>query len=219
MNTKINNSFLFTALTAIFITCLIAANIIAGKLWLAPFGIVLTTGVFCFPLVYIIGDVLPEVYGLKKAQQVIWIGFVANALAVAFFYLSLSAPFPVFWTGQEAFATVLGFTPRLLMASFCGYLIGTNVNAWVLVQVKALTGGRWLWLRTISSTIVGESIDSAIFIALAFWGILPTAAIGSMIIAQAVFKTAYEVLATPLTYVVVAWVKRAELSEVTDAVR
>lgn len=204
------NSFLFTALVGIFSVCLIVANIIAGKLWAAPFNIVLTTGVFIFPVVYILGDVIPEVYGPKKAQQVILLGFVLNLLAVIFFYFCLIAPYPVFWTNQDAFNTVLGFTPRLLVASFCGYLVGTTANTWVLAFVKKLTGQKLLWVRTISSTIVGESLDSLLFITIAFSGILPPEAIGPMIFYQATFKILYEVVATPLTYVVVNYVKKLE---------
>jgi len=186
------NSFLFTALAVVFAICLVVANVIAGKLWAAPFNIILTAGVFCFPIVYIIGDIIPEVYGLKKAQQVIVLGFVANALAVMFFWLTLVAPYPVFWTGQDAFNVVLGFTPRLLLASFLGYFVGTNVNAWVLVFVKSLTGTKLLWVRTISSTLFGEGVDSLIFISVAFYGILPNEALLPMIFYQATFKTLYE---------------------------
>ena len=197
-------------LSVLFCTALVVSNIIAGKLYAAPFGVVLTSAVWLFPIVYIIGDVLPEVYGLEVTKKIIWLGFFANIFAVAFFSLTLILPFPSFFEGQGAFQTVLGFTPRLLLASFCAYLVGTNSNAWVLVQIKRMTKGRWLWMRTIGSTLVGESLDSAIFIMIAFFGIVPAIALPSMILAQAVFKTSYEILATPLTYVVIAWFKKAE---------
>lgn len=207
-------SFLLVILAGVFVTCLLVANVIAGKLWAAPFGVILTAGVFCFPVVYIIGDVVPEVYGLATARKVILLGFACNLLAVIFFLLTLAAAYPPFWTGQDAFQTVLGFTPRLLVASFAGYLIGTNANAWTLVRVKRLTNSRWLWMRTISSTIVGEALDSLVFIVVAFGLSMPWNVITGMVVAQATFKILYEVIATPLTYWVVARVKRYEGVEV-----
>lgn len=211
MNDKTKYSILLVVLVAVFTTSLIVSNIVAGKLWAAPFGIVLTAGVFLFPIVYIIGDVVPECYGLATARKMIWIGFAMNLYAVIFFWLTLKAAFPPFWTGQDAFVTVLGFTPRLLVASFVGYIVGTNANAWTLVQIKKLTQGKWLWMRTIGSTIVGETLDSILFITIAFWGILPAAALPSMIFYQATFKTLYEIIATPITYLVVAKVKQYEV--------
>lgn len=210
-------SYPLVILTVVFCTCLIVANIIAGKLWATPLsGIVLTAGVFCFPLVYIIVDVIPEVYGYATARKVIFLGFVANLLAVIFFWLAINAPFPPFFQGQDAFNTVLGFTPRLLLASFAGYLVGTNVNAWTLTMIKRWTKGRFLWTRTIGSTIIGESVDSTIFMTIAFYTILPTETLPGMILAQAAFKTLYEALATPLTYLVINYFKRLEGVEQTQ---
>ena len=205
-----NRSFLFTVLTALFCVALLVSNIIAGKLWAAPGGLVLPVAVWLFPIVYILGDVIPEVYGLKAARQVIALGFCLNVMAVLFFYLCLALPAPDFWKNQQAFETVLGFTPRLLVASFVGYLVGTNANAWTLVLIKRGTGGKWLWMRTIGSTIVGETLDSALFITIAFWGTVPGGTIPIMILWQASFKIIYEAIATPLTYVVVNWVRRIE---------
>jgi len=200
------------ALSAVFCVALVVSNIIAGKLFEMPGGIVLPAAVWLFPVVYIIGDVIPEVYGLATARRVILLGFAANLAAVAFFALTLALPAPGFWQGQEAFRTVLGYTPRLLLASLVGYLVGTNANAWVLVLIKRWTGGRWLWMRTIGSTIVGETLDSACFITIAFVGTVPFPVLPGMVLAQAAFKTAYEALATPLTYAAVAAVRRAEAS-------
>lgn len=201
----------FLVLCVIFCTALIVSNIIAGKLWAAPFGLTLTAGAVLFPIVYIIGDVMPEVYGIEATRRVILLGFAANLFAVTFFYICLALPSPAFWQNQSAFETVLGFTPRLLLASMLAYLAGTNANAWVMVKMKALTRSRWLWTRTIGSTIIGESIDSVIFMLIAFVGIVPLNALPSLIISQAVFKTMYEVLATPITYLVIGWFKRSEM--------
>lgn len=200
----------FLVLCVMFCTALIVSNIIAGKLWSAPFGLTLTAGAVLFPIVYIIGDVMPEVYGIEATRRVILLGFGANLFAVTFFYICLALPAPVFWQNQSAFETVLGFTPRLLLASMLAYLAGTNANAWIMVKMKALTRGRWLWTRTIGSTIIGESIDSTIFMLVAFVGVVPLDALPSLIISQAVFKTMYEILATPITYLVIGWYKRAE---------
>lgn len=210
-------SFTLVVLAALFCVALVTSNIIAGKLFLAPAGVILPAAVWLFPIVYIIGDVIPEVYGLAVARRVIFLGFAANLLAVAFFALTLALPAPGFWQGQAAFVSVLGFTPRLLIASFVGYLVGTNANALVLVLIKKWTHGRWLWMRTIGSTIIGEGLDSACFITIAYWGMVPPTVLPSMILAQASFKTAYEALATPLTYAVIGAVKRAEGGAPMDA--
>jgi hypothetical protein len=211
-------SILFVILASVFTVSLIVSNIIAGKLWAAPFGIVLTCGVFLFPIVYIIGDVVPECYGLSTARKVIWLGFAMNLYAVIFFYLTMKAAYPPFFENQPAFEAVLGFTPRLLVASFVAYLIGTNANAWTLVLIKKWTKGKFLWMRTIGSTIVGESLDSFVFILIAFYGILPNEALAPMIMYQASFKILYEIIATPITYLVVGWVKKQEgITSVPDA--
>ena len=204
-------SYVLLVLAALFCTSILVSNIIAGKLWSLPFfALVLTAGVITFPVVYIIGDVVPEVYGYPTARKIIFLGFAMNLYAVIFFLITVKMAYPPFFEGQAAFETVLGFTPRLLIASFIAYLIGTNVNAWVLVLVKKLTNAKYLWVRTISSTIVGESIDSTIFITLAFYGVVPNSALPTMIFAQAAFKILYEILATPVTYLIIGYVKRLE---------
>lgn len=204
-------SYVLLTLAALFCTSILISNIIAGKLWSLPFfALVLTAGVITFPVVYIIGDVVPEVYGYPTARKIIFLGFAMNLYAVIFFLITVKMAYPPFFEGQAAFETVLGFTPRLLIASFIAYLIGTNVNAWILVWVKKLTNAKYLWVRTISSTIVGESIDSTIFITLAFYGVVPNAALPTMIFAQAAFKILYEILATPVTYLIIGYVKKLE---------
>jgi uncharacterized integral membrane protein (TIGR00697 family) len=184
------------------------SNIIAGKLWEVAPGLVLPTAVWLFPIVYIIDDIIPEVFGFETARRVILLGFAANLIAVLFFALCLVLPAPGFWTNQSAFDIVLGKTPQLLLASFAAYLVGTNANAWIMVRMKQLTQGRWLWTRTIGSTIVGQILDSSIFITIAFLGVVPTSVMTTMILSQAGFKIAYEALATPLTYWAVNLVRR-----------
>ena len=205
----------FVAVVALFITSLLIANIIAVKL-VTIFGFILPAAVIIFPISYILGDVLTEVYGYRRARQVIWLAFACNVLAVAAIWLGLVMPGADFWDAQAAYERILGFTPRLLLASFCAYLVGEFANSFVLAKMKVLTEGRWLWSRTIASTLVGQGLDSLVFITIAFFGILPPAGLLTTIITQWLFKTGYEVIATPLTYAVVNFLKRAEGVDVYD---
>ena len=205
----------FVVVVAVFITCLITANIIAVKL--VSFGpLVLPAGTIIFPISYIFGDVLTEVYGYRQARRVIWLGFGCNLLTVAAIWVAGLLPSASFWTGQAAYEQILGFTPRLLLASFAAYLVGEFANSFVLAKMKILTQGRWLWTRTISSTLVGEGLDSLVFVTIAFTGTIPTAALPSVIVTQWLVKCAYEIVATPLTYVVVNFLKRKEGLDIYD---
>lgn len=196
-------------IVAIFVTCLIIANIIAVKL-ISIAGLILPAAVVVFPISYIIGDILTEVYGYKIARQVIWLGFFCNLIAVGFIYLAQILPGASFWNGQEAYVQILGFAPRLLVASFIAYLVGEFSNSIILSKLKVATKGRWLWTRTISSTIIGQGLDSLVFISIAFWGVIEAYNLASAIVAQWGFKVAYEILATPITYLVVGFLKREE---------
>ena len=194
---------------ALFVASLLTANIIAVKLiQIGP--LILPAGVVIFPLSYILGDILTEVYGYRWARRAIWLGFLGNLVAVAAIWVAGLLPAPVFWDGQTAYDAILGFTPRLLMASFVAYLLGEFANSTVLAKMKVATEGRYLWARTIGSTIVGQGLDSLVFILLAFGGIMPGAAMVTAIFSQWIFKVAYEALATPLTYYVVNKLKRVE---------
>ena len=197
----------FMVVTALFVTCLITANIIAVKL-VVIFGHVLPAAIIIFPLSYIIGDILTEVYGYRQARAVIWLGFLCNLVAVAAIWVGGFMTPASFWGGQEAYDSILGYTPRLLMASFAAYLVGELANSTILAKMKILTQGRWLWSRTISSTIVGQGLDSAVFITLAFAG--GEVALVRLILTQWTAKVIYEAAATPLTYLVVGWIKRRE---------
>ena len=208
-------SFWFVVIASIFVTCLITANIIAVKL-IFLFGFLLPAGVIVFPLSYLFGDVLTEVYGYGATRYVIWLGFTCNLLAVVAFYIGGLAPAAPFWHGQAAYDTILGFTPRLLLASFIAYLVGEFTNSFVLAKLKIATKGRWLWTRTIGSTLVGEGLDTVIFISIAFWGIIPPQLILTTILTQWVFKVVYEVVATPFTYWVVGFLKRRENLDTYD---
>jgi uncharacterized integral membrane protein (TIGR00697 family) len=199
----------FVAIAALFVTCLITANVIAVKL-VAVAGLILPAGIVIFPLSYILGDVLTEVYGFARARLVIWLGFFCNLIFVVAAWIGGLLPAAGFWDGQGAYERILGFTPRLLVASFAAYLVGEFANSFILARMKVLTEGRWLWMRTIASTVVGEGLDSLIFIVIAFTGVIPASMVLSTVLTQWLVKSGYEVLATPLTYAVVGFLKRTE---------
>ena len=205
----------FVIIVAIFITCLITANIIAVKL-ISLYGFILPAAILIFPLSYIIGDVLTEVYGYRQARRVIWLGFFCNIIAVVAIWIGQMLPSASFWDGQASYERILGYAPRLLLASFLAYLVGGFSNAFVLAKLKIATKGRWLWLRTIGSTLIGQGLDSAIFITLAFVGTIPLNALFSAVVTQWLAKSLYEAVVTPLTYVVVAFLKRKEGLDVYD---
>lgn len=208
-------SFWFVVIASLFVTCLLTANIIAVKL-IVLLGFLVPAGIIIFPLSYLFGDVLTEVYGYGAARLVIWLGFACNLLTVIAFYLGGLAPAAPFWHDQSAYQTILGFTPRLLLASFTAYLIGEFANSFVLAKLKIATKGRWLWTRTIGSTLIGEGLDTVIFTSIAFWGIIPAQLMLTAILTQWIFKVMYEVVATPLTYLVVGFLKRKEHLDTYD---
>jgi len=208
-------SQLFVLVTAIFITCLVTANITAVKL-VSVFGLVLPAAIIIFTISYIFGDVLTEVYGYSQARRVIWLGFFCNLIAVIAIWLGQMLPAASFWDGQAAYERILGYTPRLLVASFLAYLVGEFANSFVLAKMKIVTKGRWLWTRTIGSTLVGQGLDSMVFITLAFVGTIPLSGLVSAIVTQWLAKTLYETVVTPLTYAVVNFLKRQEGLDVYD---
>jgi uncharacterized integral membrane protein (TIGR00697 family) len=200
----------FVALVALFVTTLVVSNIIAVKL-VAIGGLVFPAALVIFPLSYILGDVLTEVYGYAAARRVIWLGFACNVVAVVAIAAGQVLPPAPFWAdAQAAYERVLGYSPRLLAASFAAYLVGEFANALVLSRLKIATRGRWLWMRTLGSTLIGQALDSAVFIAGAFLGMLPSDALVTAILTQWSLKVAYEAAATPVTYVVVNALKRTE---------
>ncbi|MBO23134.1 MAG: transporter [Rhodospirillaceae bacterium] len=199
----------FLVIAVLFVTCLMVSNITAVKL-IDVNGYVLTGAIVIFPISYIIGDVLTEVYGFAKARLVLWVGFGANLFAVLTFALVAVLPAASFWDGQAAYEMILGATPRILAASFLAYLLGEFANSYVLARLKVITEGRMLWLRTIGSTVVGQGLDSTVFVFVAFWGVLPLEILAGTIAVQALAKIGYEVLATPFTYAVIGWLKRCE---------
>jgi hypothetical protein len=205
----------FVVVVALFVTCLITANIIIAK-QISIGGIILPAAIIIFPLSYIIGDVLTEVYGYRQARRVIWLGFLCNLIAVLAIWIGkILPPAPVF-EAQAAYERILGSTPRFLLASFVAYLAGEFTNSFVLAKMKIMTKGRWLWTRTIGSTLVGQGVDTLIVLTIAFAGVLSFPVLGIMILSHWLVKSAYEVIATPLTYVVVGYLKRKEGIDVYD---
>lgn len=221
-------------ITALAVTVLLVSNIIASKvlfLFELPFtvfgnsAVSVSVSVICFPIGYIISDVLTEVYGFRVARGVIWLGFACNLLMVILFWIAISIPPPpadysFLWNMQEAYSGVLGSATWLLIGSFAAYIVGEFSNATVMVVLKNATEGKHLWLRTISSTVVGQGIDSILFYSIAFGlsGALPwSVAIFAGIVAW-IIKSLYEVAATPLTYAVIGWLKRVENMDIYDEI-
>ena len=209
-------SKLFMTIAVFYVTCLLLSNLIAGKMWAVTGSITLPAAVILFPITYIFGDIFTEVYGFKKARTIIWLGFGCSFFAVAVYLITIALPHPGFWENQDAYATVLGTTPRVAAASFIGYLFGEFSNSVVLSKLKVATGGKKLWIRTILSTLVGEGLDSLIFVTISFYGTMDNATLARMILFQYLFKVCYEALFTPATYAVVNWLKKKEEIDVFD---
>lgn len=213
----------FDYVMAAFVAILLLSNVIgAGKRAVVdlplvgpwPFG----AGILFFPISYVLGDVLTEVYGYARARRCIWAGFAALLFMVFMSWIVVALPPDAGWTGQAAYEAVFGQVPRIVFASICAFWAGEFVNAYVLARMKVWTQGRALWTRTIGSTVVGQAVDSLIFYPLAFWGApgWTPAQVGWVLVTQWVLKVSWEVLLTPATYLVVGWLKRAEGVDVFD---
>ena len=196
---------LYATFTGIFTASLIISNIIAGKTFVF-FSFALPCAIVIFPVVYIVNDVLTEVYGYEKAKKVILLGFLMNLVAVICYKITTALPAPSFFENAEAFNIVLGSTFRLLVASFAAYLVGSLVNAKVMVHLKKWNEDK-LIVRCVVSTIFGEGLDAIIFISIGFFATMPVESLILMIISQAFIKTIYEIIAYPLTKYVIGSVK------------
>ena len=213
----------FDLVMAAFVTILLLSNLIGaskpsfitlpdGSQW--SFG----AGVLFFPISYIIGDVLTEVYGYARARRVIWTGFVALLFMAFMAWVVVKFPPAADWPGQAAYEFVFGNSWRIVFASMIAFWVGEFANSFVLAKMKLWTQGRFLWMRTIGSTVVGQGLDSLIFYPLAFWGLAgwPPEQLWQVVLSQWVIKTAWEAALTPVTYVVVGWLKRQEGVDVYD---
>jgi len=193
----------------VFVAALMISNTIAGKIFaIGPFY--LPAGVIVFPVSYIFGDILTEVYGYARSRQIIWVGFSAVVLMSLMYWIAIKLPPAPFWQHQDSMTNILGQVPRIVLATIIAYFAGEFTNAYVLAKMKIMTKGKKLWTRTIGSTIAGEGIDSLLFILVAFSGSFPFRELIRSIISIYIFKVLYEVLATPLTYIIVRYLKKAE---------
>lgn len=202
-------------LTIGFVVVLLISNLIGPKICqLGPLRP--SAAEFLFPLTYICGDVFTEVYGYGASRRAIWLGFFAMALLAAMGQFAVWLPPAPEWKGQEAFATVFSLVPRFAVASLVAYWAGEFTNSYTLAKLKILTGGRWLWTRTVGSTVTGQAVDTAVVVLVAFAGTQSPAMLVRMILSSYAIKVAVEVVATPITYLVVGWLKQAEASNVFD---
>jgi len=204
------NSFkYFDLLLGLFVAILLISNIASTKilvLWKFTFD----GGTILFPLSYIFGDILTEVYGYERSRRVIWTGFFAALLMSLVLYVVQLLPPSPDWPYQESYESLLGFIPRIVGASLIAYFTGEFSNSFILSRLKIKTKGKFLWLRTISSTLIGEGIDTFIFCTIAFYGLIPDHLLVSVIISNYVFKSGTEVILTPVTYAVVKFLKKKE---------
>ena len=198
-----------------FVVVLLVSNLVAQKI--CRFGPLAVSGAeLLFPITYIYGDVFTEVYGYAASRRAIWIGFFASALLSAMGAIVVALPADPGWHNQEAFATVFGFVPRFVLASLLAYWAGEFTNSFTLAKLKILTNGRWLWTRTIGSTVAGQAVDTVLVVFIAFVGVIPWSTMGRLILSAYLLKVVYETLATPATYAVVGWLKRVEECDVFD---
>ncbi|MGC9359001.1 MAG: queuosine precursor transporter [Anaerolineae bacterium] len=198
-----------------FVAVLMISNIASSKiLSLGP--LTFDGGTLLFPVAYILGDVVTEVYGYRRARRVIWIGFGATALMATTLALVGALPPAEGWEHQLAYQAILGATPRIVLGSLVAYWAGSFANAWLMAKLKIATQGRLLWMRTIFSTLLGEGVDTVLFVLIAFWGALPVSLVWSVVASNYVFKCALEMTVTPITYQVVNALKRAEGEDYFD---
>jgi queuosine precursor transporter len=196
-------------LTIGFVVVLLISNLVGPKICqFGPFQI--SAAEFLFPLTYICGDIFTEVYGYAASRRAIWLGFFAMALLAAAGELAVALPPAPGWNDQAAFAKVFGVVPRFALASLVAYWAGEFTNSYTLARLKLITGGRWLWTRTVGSTVSGQAVDTTVIILVAFWGSYPGRMLAWMIFSSYLVKVAVEVVATPVTYIVVGRLKRAE---------
>jgi len=205
----------FDLIMALFVAVLLISNIASSKILdLGPFTF--DGGTLLFPISYIFGDILTEVYGYRRSRRVIWAGFACAALMAGVLALVGALPPAEGWENQEAYEAILGTTPRIVLGSLIAYFAGEFSNSYTLAKMKILTRGRWLWTRTIGSTLVGEGVDTFLFVTIAFAGTLPWPLFWSIIVSNYIFKVGLEAIMTPVTYRITGFLKREENEDVYD---
>lgn len=200
---------LYPIISSVFVALLVISNVGATKL-ISVGPLIVDGGAFLFPLVYVTGDVLSEVYGFKAARRTIVTGFAMATLAALTFYAVQESPAAPGWDHQGAYEAILGFVPRIVLASVCGFLVGQLLNSLVLVRIKGQNQESALWVRLIGSTVVGELADTVLFCTIAFYGVITGWAFANYVIVGYLYKTMLEVVLLPITYRVIAWIKRNE---------
>jgi len=196
-------------ITGLFVAVLLISNVASTKI--VDFGwFTFDGGTLIFPVSYIFGDILTEVYGYRRSRKVIWLGFISAAVMSIVFGVVGVLPAAREWPNQEAYEKILGMTPRIVIASLIAYWAGEFSNSYVLAKMKLFTRGRWLWTRTIGSTLIGEGVDTALFATIAFGGLLSSSLLTGVIVSNYIFKCGVEAVFTPITYIIVGWLKREE---------
>lgn len=205
----------YDIIACLFVAVLIISNIASAKV--ARFGpFDFDGGTILFPIAYIFDDILTEVYGYAASRKIIWLGFISLIFMSATLAAVQFLPPARDWANQAAYETILGFVPRIVLASICAYWLGEFLNSYVLAKMKIFTAGKYLWTRTIGSTVAGEAVDTLVFSVIAFWRVLPPSALLNLMGTIYVFKVLYEVAATPLTYFVINFMKKSEQADVYD---
>jgi uncharacterized integral membrane protein (TIGR00697 family) len=201
--------------TTMFVVVLLVSNLVAQKIcMIGPFAV--SGAVLLFPLTYIFADVFTEVYGFSASRRAIWLGFFGTALLYLMGAIVIALPGAPDWKNQQAFAVVFGFIPRILAASLVAFWAGEFANSYTMAKLKLWTNGEKLWTRTIGSTIVGQGVDTVLVITLTFAGTYPVRTLINIIVTGYLLKVGYEVLATPVTYLVIGWLKRSEDADAFD---
>lgn len=206
----------FDLVMVAFVVVLLCSNIIGAAKVTTIQGFTFGAGILFFPISYLFGDVLTEVYGYARSRKVIWAGFAALLFASFMSWFIVTIPPADGWDQQEIYATVFGQTPRIAFASFIAYWSGEFTNSYVMAKMKILSKGRFLWMRTIGSTVAGEAVDSIIFYPVAFWGVWPDELVINVMIANYLLKTGWEAVLTPVTYKIVKFLKKAENEDYYD---
>jgi len=205
----------FDVLVALFVAVLLISNVASTKI-LSIWKFTFDGGTILFPLSYIFGDILTEVYGFRRSRRVIWLGFAAALLMSFTLYVVQLLPPAAGWQYQDDFRHILGFVPRIVLASLIAYFAGEFSNSFTLSRLKIVTRGRFLWVRTITSTLIGEGLDTLLFCMIAFYGTLPVPLLISVILSNYIFKCSVEILFTPFTYIIVNFLKKKEKEDMYD---
>lgn len=206
----------YDLIMAAFVTVLLCSNVIGAEKVVSLFGFTFGAGILFFPISYFFNDILTEVYGYARSRKVVWAGFSALIFASIMSFVVVGLPPANGWIHQDAYVAVFGQTPRIVLASLTAFFCGEFANSFVLAKMKVITNGKYLWTRTIGSTIAGEAVDSIIFYPVAFYGFWPNDLVIKVMITNYILKVSWEVIATPFTYKFVNWLKRKEQEDYYD---